>query len=159
MATNKTTFTVDPEKPIVVMTRAFDAPRHLVFDAKTKPELLRRWYGPHGHAVVTCEIDLRVGGAYRIVNRDPQGNEWGFRGVYREVVRPERLSCTWIFEPMPDKETVVTDVFVEHAGKTTVTTTQEFPTLADRDGYLASGAEAGANESLERLDEVLRSMT
>ena len=78
----------------IVMTRVFDAPRHLVFDALTKPELLARWYGPRGWTLVVCEIDLRVGGAWRFVPRRPDGKEIGQRGVYREIVRPERIVHT-----------------------------------------------------------------
>jgi uncharacterized protein YndB with AHSA1/START domain len=158
MAARKLELFVDPEKPIVIMKRVFDAPRRLVFEAKTKPEYLKRWYGPHGYTVVSCEMDARVGGAYRIVQRDPGGNEWGFRGVIREITPPSRLSCTWIFEMFPDKETVLTDVFDEQGGKTTMTTTHEFPSFEDREGYLKSGAEAGANASMERLDALLASL-
>jgi uncharacterized protein YndB with AHSA1/START domain len=95
----------------VMMTRAFDAPPRLVFEAMTNPQYISRWYGPHGFAVVLCETDLRVGGAYRIVQRTPDGSEFGFRGVHREIVAPSRRVYTWIFEAMPDKEAVITETF------------------------------------------------
>src|SRR3989442_1038464 len=82
----------------LVMTRVFDAPRQLVFDAWTRPELFVRWFGPRGWSVPVCEIDLRPGGSYRYVLRGPGGAEIGLRGAYREVVPPERLVCTQVFD-------------------------------------------------------------
>jgi uncharacterized protein YndB with AHSA1/START domain len=161
MAAKKTEFIVDPAQPTVVMKRVFDAPRKLVYEAMTNPEYLSRWYGPHGFTVVSCQNDLRPGGAYRIVQRAPNGHEFGFRGVNREVVPPSRLVYTWIFEMMPDKESVVTALFEEVPGtpaQTHFTNTITFQTLADRDGYLSTGAEKGAADSMERLDEVIRSL-
>ncbi len=158
MAAEKTNFVMDPAKPTVVMTRTFNAPRRLVFEAMTKCEYIARWYGPHGFTVASCEIDLRPGGAYRIVNRAPDGNEYGFRGVYREIVPSARLVYTWIFELMPDKETLVTDILEERDGKTTYTSTTLFPTVEDRDGFLQSGANEGAAQTMDRLAEVLASM-
>jgi uncharacterized protein YndB with AHSA1/START domain len=158
MPAEKINVTVDDKQPAVVLTRVFNAPRRLVFEAITKPEYVRRWYGPHGFQVTTCESDLRPGGAYRIVQRDPQGNEWGFRGVHKEVTPPEKIVQTWVFEPMPDKEALVTMVLTEKEGKTTLTATTLFQTFEDRDGYLKTGATEGAAQTYERLDEVLRSM-
>ena len=159
MAARKTEFIADPSQPTVVMKRVFDAPRRLVWEAMTRPEHVGRWYGPHGSTTVECKIDLREGGAYRIVQREPDGNEYGFKGVYREIVAPSRLVYTFIFEPMPDKETVVTDTFEEQGGKTSYTSTTVFDSVEDRDGFLATGAETGAVESMERVDEVLRSIS
>jgi uncharacterized protein YndB with AHSA1/START domain len=141
------------------MTRVFDAPRRLVFEALTNPEHVRRWYGPHGFTVVSCVADLRPGGAYRIVQRAPDGAEFGFRGVYREIVPPSRLVYTWIFELLPDKEALVTSTLDERDGKTTLRSTTRFPSVADRDGYLATGASEGASQSMDRLAEVLRTMS
>jgi uncharacterized protein YndB with AHSA1/START domain len=159
MAARKTEFTVDREGLKVVMKRIFDAPRRLVFEAMTKPELVARWYGPRGIDVASCEIDLRPGGAYRIVHRTPDGNQYGFKGVYREIVPPSRLVYTWIFEPMPDKESVVTDVFEEKDGVTTYTSTTAVSTLADLDGFVQSGATEGGAESMDRLEEVIRTLS
>lgn len=158
MAGRKTSFVAEPGKPIVVMTRVFDAPRRLVFEAMTRPEHVKRWYGPHGYTVVSCEIDLRPGGAFRIVNRDPDGNEYGFRGVYREVVPPARLVFTWAFELMPDKEALVTETLEEHGGTTTLTSTTHFQSVEDRDGYLETGANEGASQTMDRLAEILRTL-
>ncbi len=159
MAARKTDFVTEPGKPTVVMTRVFDAPRRLVFEALTKAEHVQRWYGPHGYDVVSCEFDARPGGTYRIVNRAPDGSEFGFRGVYREVAPPSRLVYTWVFELMPDHGAVVTTVLEERQGKTTLTSTTVFQSVADRDGYLATGANKGATESMDRLEEVLESIS
>src|SRR5262245_8270777 len=109
----------------IVLTRVFDAPRHLVFDAMTRPELLKRWFfGPPSWSLAVCEIDLKVGGAYRYVWRGPDGVEMGMGGVYREIVVPERIVCTEKFDqPWYPGEAVGTLVLVEHSGKTTLTNT------------------------------------
>lgn len=159
MAAGKTEFVTDPKEPTVVMTRVFAAPRRLVFEALTKPEHVARWYGPHGFSVVSCEIDLRPGGSYRFVQRAPDGNQYGFRGVYKEIEPPARLVYTWIFEMMPDKEALITTLLDERGGKTTLTSTTRFQSVADRDGYIGSGATAGASQSMERLEKILREIT
>jgi uncharacterized protein YndB with AHSA1/START domain len=158
-AAGKCEFIVDKDRPAVMMKRRFDAPRRLVFEAMTRPEHVKRWYGLHGTTVPVCEIDLRVGGAYRIVNRDPQGNEYGFKGVYREIDPPSRVVYTWIFEPMPDKVSVVTDEYEERDGKTTLTSTTLFNSFEERDGFLATGAAGGAEQTFDRLEELLKTLT
>ncbi len=102
----------------IVLTRIFDAPRHLVFDAFSKPELLKRWFGPRGWSLAVCEIDLKVGGGFRFVLRGPEGAEMGMRGVYREIMPPERSVQVESFDNYPG-ESQVTSVFVEQGGKTT----------------------------------------
>jgi uncharacterized protein (TIGR03086 family) len=142
----------------IAMTRVFDAPRHLVFDAYTKPELLKRWMGPRGWSLVVCEIDLRVGGAYRFVGRGADGTEMGWRGVYREIVPPERLVATESFdEPWYPGEALVTTVLVEQGGKTTLTSTVRYESREARDAVLKSGMERGVAEGYDRLAEVLAS--
>ena len=108
----------------IVITRDFDAPRHLVFDALTKPELLSRWLGVFGGwSMPVCEVDLRVGGTFRYLWRKPDGKEMGMRGVFREIVPPERIVNTESFDdPWYPGEAVGTAVLVEHDGKTTLTT-------------------------------------
>ena len=103
-------------------------------------------------------MDTRPGGAYRIVQRAPDGSEFGFRGVNREVVPPSRIVYTWIFEPMPDKVAIVTSLLDEKDGQTTLSSTIEFQTMEDRDGYLSTGAQAGAEMSMNRLEEVIASL-
>src|SRR5215471_18228082 len=106
-----------PTDSQIVLTREFDAPRRLVFDAFTKPELLKRWFGPRGWSMVACEVDLRVGGTFRFVLRGPDGEEMGMRGAYREIVPPERSVHLESFDD--PGESRVTAVWVEPDGKTT----------------------------------------
>ncbi len=145
----------------IVMTRVFDAPRRLVFDAHTKPELLKRWLlGPPGWSMPVCEIDLKVGGAYRYVwRRDSDGKEMRMGGVFREIVPPQRLVTTERFDdPWYPGEALVTTVLVEQDGKTTLTQTMLFDSQDARDGVLKSGMERGVEASFDRLDEVLAGM-
>ncbi len=145
----------------IVMTRVFDAPRHLVFDAHTKPELIKRWLlGPDGWSMTVCDVDLRVGGAYRWVwRRDADGTEMGMGGVYREIVRPERIVSTEKFdESWYPGEAMGTVVLVEEDGKTTLTQTMLYESRAARDGVLQSPMEEGVAVSYDRLDDVLASL-
>jgi len=144
----------------LVMTRVLNAPRSLVFDAFTKPELVKRWlFGPDGWSMPVCEIDLRVGGSYRYVWRhDRNGTEMGMGGVYREIVIPERLVSTEKFdEAWYPGEAVGTVVFVEQAGKTTVTQTVRYNSRETRDGVLKSPMESGVAASYDRLEALLAS--
>ena len=140
----------------IVMTRVFDAPRELVFDALTKPELLKRWFGPHGWTLAECEVDLRVGGAWRFFSRGPGGHTMGMRGVYREIVRPERVVYTESFDDWADAgAALITATLAEHDGRTTLTCVSLAPTREVRDAVLASGMEHGAAETYDRLADVL----
>ena len=143
----------------IVLTREFDAPRQLVFDAYTKPELLQRWLtGRPDHTMPICEIDLRVGGAYRYVWRGPDGKEMTSKGFYREVVPPERLVATERFEPTwYEGEAVNTTTFTEKNGKTTVTLTIQCGSKEIRDGILKSGMERGVAYSFDQLEQILTS--
>jgi uncharacterized protein YndB with AHSA1/START domain len=147
-----------PTERELVMTRVFDAPRHLVFDALTKPELIRRWYGPVGWSMVVCEIDLRVDGAWRFVSRRPDGKQIGQRGVYREIVAPERLVNTESWEDWNPGERLVTTILVEHTGTTTLTMTLLFPSEEVRDMLIKSGMTSGAAETYDKLAACLASM-
>ncbi|HEY7066629.1 MAG TPA: SRPBCC family protein [Chloroflexota bacterium] len=138
----------------IVMTRLFDAPRHLVFDAFSKPELLKRWFGPRGWSLVVCEVDYRVGGAWRFVLEGPDGARMGMRGVYQEIAPPERSVHTESFDDYPG-ESVVTAVFTEAGGKTTLTATVRYESQEIRDAVIKSGMEHGAAESYDRLAELL----
>jgi uncharacterized protein YndB with AHSA1/START domain len=128
-----------------------------VFDAWTKPELIKRWLGVFGGwKFVVCEVDLKVGGKYRYVWRGPGGEELAMGGVFREIVRPERLVCTEKFdEPWYPGDAVDTTVFVEKGGKTTVTTTVLYASKEARDGVLKSPMEGGVAKSYDKLAEVL----
>jgi uncharacterized protein YndB with AHSA1/START domain len=142
----------------IVMTRDFNAPRTLVFDAFTKPELLKQWLlGPPGWTMPVCEIDLRVGGAYRYVWRqNSDGREMGMGGVYREISAPERVVATEKFdEAWYPGEAVGTLVLVEQGGITTITQTLLYQSREARDAVLKSGMEKGVGASYDRLEEVL----
>jgi len=140
----------------IVMTRVFDAPRSMVFDAFSKPELLKRWFGPRGWSLVVCDVDLRVGGGFRFVMRGPDGKEMGMRGVYREIVAPERSVHMESFDDYPG-ESQVTAVFVEQGGKTTLTATVLYPSQEVRDAVIKSGMEHGVAECYDKLAELLAS--
>jgi uncharacterized protein YndB with AHSA1/START domain len=142
------------------MTRGFDAPRRRVFDAFTKPALLKRWLlGPPGWSMPVCEVDLRVGGAYRYVWRqDRDGTTMGMGGVYREIVVPERIISTERFdEAWYPGEAVGTLVFVEHGRKTTVTQTMVYQSREARDAVIKSGMAKGVTASYDRLADLLAS--
>ena len=141
----------------IVITRDFDAPRHLVFDALTKPELLSRWLGVFGGwSMPVC--DLRVGGTFRYLWRKPDGKEMGMRGVFREIVPPERIVNTESFDdPWYPGEAVGTAVLVEQDGKTTLTTTVTYASREARDGVLKSGMESGIAASYDKLAGILAS--
>jgi len=144
----------------IVMTRDFNAPRRLVFDAFTKPELVKQWLlGPPGWSMPVCEIDLKVGGAYRYVwRRDSDGSEMGMGGVYREIVLQERIVSTEVFDKAwYPGEAVGTLVLSERAGKTTVTQTVLYQSREARDGILKSGMESGVAASYDRLAQLLAS--
>jgi uncharacterized protein YndB with AHSA1/START domain len=160
-AANSDTFTLTtPSDREIRITRLFDAPKHLVFEAMTKPEHVRRWWGnlDERYSVPVCEIDLRVGGTWRFVGRGPEGQYPAFHGVYREIDAPGRLVYTEIFEPYPDVESVVTQLLTEESGKTRITVTSLYPSLEVRDMVLKTGMEKGAALSYDRLDDVSREL-
>ncbi len=138
------------------MTRVFDAPRALVYEAMTKPEHVKRWWGNlgDGYSVSVCEIDLRVGGKWRFVNKHPQG-EAEFYGEYRELDMPGRIVFTEIFAPFPDSVSIVTSTLVEEGGKTRFTAIVKYPSLEVRDMVLATGMEKGAAISYDRLEDLV----
>ncbi len=144
----------------IVMTRKFDAPRRLVFDALTKPELVKQWLlGPPGWSMPVCEIDLKVGGAYRYVWRHDDGKEMGMGGVYREIVPQERVVCTELFDDVwYPGESLNTTTLVEQGGRTTLTSTILYISREARDGVLKSGMERGVTASYDRLAELLASL-
>ena len=146
----------------IVLTRVFDAPRSLVFEAMTKPEYVQRWLlGPPGWSMILCNIDLRVGGAYRYVWRNVDGSEMAMCGVYREIVPPERIIHTERFEfgcEAQAGEALATAVLTEQSGRTTLTCTVLAPSKEARDAVIASGMEHGAAASYDRLADVLSSM-
>lgn len=151
---NRMTLTLVSDREVAV-TRAFDAPRSLVFEAWSRCEHMKNWWGPHGFDLIECNIDLRPGGKYRFVQRAPDGSIHGFNGVYREIAAPERIVFTQIYEPIPDQEVVVTATLTETGGKTALSQNLLFSSKKARDGMIASGMERGEAQSFERLDELL----
>lgn len=149
-----------PSDREIIMTRVFDAPRHLVFDAMTQPELVQRWLtGPPGWSMVVCEMDLKAGGAYRWVWRGPDGTTMGMGGVYREIASPERLVCTQLFdEDWTGGEVLGTLVLTERDGKTTLTNTLVYSSRAARDAVLKTPMEHGMALGYDRLAELLASL-
>ncbi|MEV4062217.1 SRPBCC family protein [Nonomuraea dietziae] len=145
-----------PSERAIVMTRSFAAPRHLVFAAWTRPELIRRWYGARGWDIVEARIDLRVGGAWRFVWNGPDGAVMASGGVYRDIVTPSLLSYTESFDDhWYPGEALVSHDFTEQDGTTTLTTTHLFASKRVRDLVIASPMERGVREGYERLDEIL----
>jgi len=147
-----------PSERELAMTRVFHAPRALVFDALTKPELVRRWYGPAGWSLVVCDIDLRVDGAWRFVSRRPDGKQIGQRGVYREIVRPERLVNTESWDDWNPGELLVTTTLDEQGTTTTLTITLLFPSQEVRDQLLKSGMTKDAAAVYDKLEDCVMSM-
>ena len=146
-----------PSEREIVLTRDFDAPRSLVFEAFTKPEHVKCWWGHRDSTLSVCEVDLRPGGAWRFVIQKANGGKEPFCGVYREITPPERLVYTFVYdvEGYRDPGGLVTDVFQEKGKGTTLVETMLFPSVESRDTTLRSGMEAGAAESFDRLAELL----
>jgi uncharacterized protein YndB with AHSA1/START domain len=156
MAGKNLEITAPPNEPTILTRRVFDAPRELVFEAWTNPVYMQRWLGPRRLTWVVCDVDLRVGGKYRWVQRGPDGQEYKFHGVYREIIRPEKLVGTFVFELAPAHESVDTLTLEERDGKTIATTLSVHSTIESRDGHLAGGRmEVGMREGFERLDGLL----
>jgi uncharacterized protein YndB with AHSA1/START domain len=148
-----------PSATEVRMTRLFDAPRSLVFEAMTKPEHVKEWWGRlgEGYSVPECEIDLRVGGKWRFVNRHPKG-EVTFYGEYREITPPGRLVFTEIFADYPDNASVVTTVFTEEGKKTRMVVTVDYGSKEVRDIVLGTGMQRGAAISYDRLNDLVKKL-
>ena len=144
-----------PSDREIVMSRVFDAPRDLVFEAHSSCEHMSNWWGPRRYEIAECDMDFRPGGAWRIVHRGGEDEEHVFSGEFREIVRPERIIWTFEWGGMPGHVSVQTATFEEHDGKTTITATSVFDTVEDRDGMLSSGAQEGAAETWDRLGEYL----
>lgn len=150
-----------PSDQEIVLTRAFDAPRDLVFEAWTNPEHVRSWWGPRSHTMLVCEADVRPGGTWRYVSRTEDGAEVPFKGVYREVSAPDRLVYTEMYDVEPynaGDPAVNTVTFTEKDRKTLVTVTTVYPAKEVRDFVLTTGMEVGAAESYDRLAELLETL-
>jgi uncharacterized protein YndB with AHSA1/START domain len=162
MTTSSGTATVTlPTDEQILITREFDAPRHLVYEAWTTPELVKRWWNAKRGEVTVAEIDLRVGGAWRSVMVTPDGFEVAFHGEYREIVPNERIVSTEAYEGVPDPDanaTLNTLTLTEEDGRTTLTILVQAPSKEVRDAIIESGMEAGMQDALDLLEEVAISL-
>jgi uncharacterized protein YndB with AHSA1/START domain len=139
----------------ILITREFDAPRDVVFKAMTDPRLIPQWWGPRKYETIVDKMDVRPGGAWRFINRGPDGEESAFRGEYREIKAPERIVQTFEWEPMAGHISVETAEFTERDGRTLLTTRTKFASKEDRDGMIQSGMESGLAETHDRFAELL----
>ena len=147
-----------PSETQILITREFDAPKHLVYEAWTTPELVERWWSGQRGEVTSVEIDLRVGGGWRYVMVANGGFEVAFHGEYREIVPNERIVSTEVYEAMPEGEAVDTVTFAEANGRTTVTNLVQHTSQDDRDAHVNSGMEAGMQEAMDQLEQVAISL-
>jgi uncharacterized protein YndB with AHSA1/START domain len=153
-SSTKTKVTLPSDLEILI-TREFDAPRDVVFKAMTDPRLIPQWWGPRKYETIVDKMDVRPGGSWRFINREPDGKESAFRGEYREVKAPERIVQTFEWEPMAGHISVETAEFTERDGKTLLTNRTRFASKEDRDGMIQSGMESGLVETHDRFAELL----
>ena len=147
-----------PADTQILITREFDAPKHLVWKAYTTPDLIARWWGGEHGKVTSVEVDLRVGGTWRYVLTANEGFEVAFHGEYREISEPERLVNTEIYEGAPEGVGVVTTTLTESDGRTTLTQLCEYGSREVRDAVIDSGMESGMQESMDALEQVAVSL-
>jgi uncharacterized protein YndB with AHSA1/START domain len=160
MSKNKTTITAEPGKQELFVTREFDAPRDLVFKAHTESDLFAQWMGPRDLTTNLETFEPVSGGKWRFIQKDQDGNEFGFHGVFHEV-SPERIIQTFEFEGLPESGHVILETLrLEDLpnGRTRLTTQSLFQSVADRDGMIQAGMEYGLNQGYEQLDEILETM-
>jgi uncharacterized protein YndB with AHSA1/START domain len=153
-ATSGTAVVTLPSDTQVLITRTFNAPRHLVYKAYTTPELVRRWWAGRRGRMTVAEIDLRVGGMWRYAMTSSEGMEIAFHGTYREIVADERLVHTEVYEAIPGAEVLNTITFAEAGGRTTMTVLVDCPTQELRDGMMASGMEIGMQEAYDLIEQI-----
>ena len=161
MSKNKTTITAEPGKQELFVIREFDAPRELVFKAHTDPNLFVQWIGPRSLTTTLDVFEPVSGGKYRFIQKDSDGNEYGFHGVFHEV-SPERVIQTFEFEGLPENGHVTLETMRLEAlpnGRTRLTAQSVYQSVSDRDGMVQSGMETGATEGYERLDEILEKLS
>ena len=161
MTAHTTHILAEPGTHEILITREFDAPRELVFKACTDPKLIPQWWGPRYLSTHVEKMDVRPGGQWRFLQRDAQGKEYAFHGVYHDVLAPERIIDTFEFEGLPETGHVALETMkLEQlpGGRTKFTVQSVFQSVADRDGALQSGMQEGVNETYDRLAELLTKM-
>lgn len=156
-STNTLRVTTPTEREIMI-TREFDAPRELVYAVLTSAEHIPHWWGRAHSTLAQCELDARPGGRWRFVERDPDGNEFAFRGQFRELDPPARLVQTFEWEGLPGHISVETMTLEDLGSRTRITVRSLFDTVEDRDGMLENGMETGAAESYDRLERYVQSL-
>ncbi len=154
----ETEFVIEPGRQDIIVTRVFDAPREVVFKAFSDPDLIPNWWGPRRYTTEIDRMEVKPGGLWRFINRDPDGNVYAFKGVYHDVVAPERVILTFEFEGMPGQVSLETATFEEVEGKTRFVGVSVFQSVEDRDAMVQSGMEEGARETYDRLAEVIQSL-
>lgn len=158
MADARTEFVIEPGRQGIVMTCEFDAPRDIVFKAMTDPALIPKWWGPRSLTTTVEQMDVRPGGLWRFIQRDSEANEYGFWGVFHDIVPPERLAMTFEFEGVPGHVALDTHQLEDAGGRTKLVATSLFQSVEDRDGMVRAGMESGAREGNDRLAELVESM-
>ncbi len=157
MTTSKLEVIAPASEPVIITHRFIKASPALIFKAWTTPEYLKQWLGPRELEMISCEIDLRVGGRYRYVHRSPDGQEYGFGGTYLEIDAPHRMVCTSVFEMMPQFEAVETLTLEEKDGGTLITTHTRHGSVEARDAHLSGGGmEAGMTDGYDRLEALVQ---
>ena len=155
----KANLIAEPGNHAIIMARVFNAPRELIFTVMTDLKRIPQWWGQRNTTTIVDKMDVQAGGLWRYVQRDQQGNEFAFHGVYHSITAPERVIDTFEFEGMPGHVILETMILEAQPDVTTkVTVSSVFQSVADRDGMLSSGMESGANESYDRLDELLKTL-
>jgi len=158
MTSSGTAVVTLPADTQILITREFNAPKHLVYRAWTTPELIKQWWSGERGKVTSVEVDLRVGGKWRYVMIANAGFEVAFNGEYREIVPNERIVSTEVFEAMPDDYAVDTLTLTEHDGRTTLTVLVQHNSKEARDGHIESGMEGGLQEALDKLEKLAISL-
>ncbi len=156
-SSNRARVTLPTDEQILI-TREFDAPKHLVYQAYTTPDLVRRWWHANRGEITLCEIDLRVGGGWRYVMTARGGFEVGFHGEYREIVPNERLVSTEVYEGAPDAPALDTVTFTEVDGRTKLALLVQHTSKANRDAHIGSGMEDGLHDAFDLLEQAARSI-
>jgi uncharacterized protein YndB with AHSA1/START domain len=154
----QTEFVIEPGRQDIIIRRTFDAPREVVFKAITDPSLIPNWWGPRRYSTDVDVMEVKPGGRWRFINRAADGTEFGFHGVFHDVVAPERVTQTFEFEGVPGHVSLDTATLEEADGKTTMVASSVFQSVEDRDGMVASGMEGGARETYDRLAEVIENL-
>jgi uncharacterized protein YndB with AHSA1/START domain len=151
----ETEIIIEPGRQDIVFRHVFNAPREVVWKALTDPDLVPNWYGPRMYETIVDHMEVKPGGRWRFINRGSDGQEFGFHGVYHDVIAPERIVQTNEFEGVPGHVALETGTLTEKDRKTTFESIALFPSVEDRDMNVANGMEWGARETYQRLEEVI----